>query len=77
MTQAEYINKLEGLLVGRTIVGSKYCHDPEVLYGWEPHRSVIELTLDNGWTVVPMQDEEGNGPGALLVRGDDNDETVL
>jgi hypothetical protein len=47
-------------LVGRKIVSAKYVQvDGEVLFA---------IQLDNGAIVIPMADDEGNGPGSLQVQ---------
>ena len=47
---------------GRTITQAEYVADAE--YG-----HVLALVLDNGLTLFPMRDDEGNGPGALHYQG--------
>ncbi len=58
-------------IVGRTILGFDY-EDPED-YGIESHgRSFVVLHLDNGDQIYAMRDDEGNGPGVLMHRINDN-----
>ncbi|NDE17451.1 hypothetical protein EBZ80_21215 [bacterium] len=68
MTEIEtrWTNEATRALVGRRIVkvqylGKKDCEN----MGWDD--SGIALILDNGNTVIVQQDDEGNGPGALLI----------
>lgn len=62
-------------LKGRTIVDAFYCseEDQEAL-GWND--SGLVLVLDNGAQVIPQADDEGNGPGALVVATEENS-TIL
>lgn len=51
-------------LVGRTITAASYMSDKEMEeMGWD--QRALVLRLDNGTTLIPMQDDEGNGPGAI------------
>ena len=60
---------------GRTIVHTKYMTSEDVkAMGW--YRSGLVLFLDNGAQVFVQQDDEGNGPGALLVTYE-NDDVLL
>ena len=60
-------------IIGRKIVDvinlSKDIVEAE---GWEntPY-ACIGLLLDDGNIIYPSQDEEGNGPGAIFVYGND------
>lgn len=55
-------------LRGRTIVHTFYMtpEDAKKAMGW--YKSGLVLFLDNGAQVFVQQDDEGNGPGALLVN---------
>lgn len=56
-------------LKGRTIIEVFYLPDDEVEdLGWDA--SGLVLLLDNQTQVLVQQDDEGNGPGALLVISD-------
>lgn len=58
------------LLRGRTIVDAVYTDpgDGEVL---------LFLQLDNGTVLLPMRDDEGNGPGAMHWTASDSSNGVL
>lgn len=47
-------------LVGASILRAEYAPDAE--FG-----SVLILTLSNGTRLVPLADDEGNGPGAVQI----------
>ena len=52
-------------LVGRTIKAARYMTDEETEeQGWS--RKAVVLELDDGTTIFPSHDDEGNGPGALF-----------
>ena len=57
------------LLEGRTIVRVRYTTDQEMrgLYWFE--RGIV-LELDDGTSIFPSRDDEGNGPGALFTNHD-------
>ena len=48
-------------LQGRTIKAASYVEDEE--FG-----SLLAIELDNGTVAFVMQDDEGNGPGALHLQ---------
>jgi hypothetical protein len=51
-------------LVGRTIVSADYLTDDECRdLDWS--EAPVVLTLDDGTTLLPMRDDEGNGAGAI------------
>lgn len=53
-------------LVGLTIVDAGYMTKADIDdLGW--YESGLVLTLSNGAQVIVQQDDEGNGPGALVV----------
>ena len=53
-------------LVGRKIVKVQYLGKTDCEnMGWD--ESGIALILDNGSSVIVQADDEGNGPGALLI----------
>ena len=49
------------LLKGKRIIDAEYL--PDAVGG-----TVLQLTLDDGTTVTPMADDEGNEAGALFIR---------
>lgn len=62
-------------LRGRTIVHTMYMTSEDTkAMGW--YKSGLVLFLDNGAQVFVQQDDEGNGPGALLVAHE-NDDVLL
>lgn len=62
-------------LRGRTIVHTTYMTSEDTkAMGW--YKSGLVLFLDNGAQVFVQQDDEGNGPGALLVAYE-NDSVLL
>lgn len=66
----EYQRKIEALaaqqLVGRKIVAVRYMPEDEAdEYGWDMRG--VTILLDDGVLLVPMRDDEGNGPGALAT----------
>lgn len=70
MTELEqrWTRKAQELLVGRRIVAVGYTNDAELdAWGWGARGLVLDL--DDGAKVFVMQDDEGNGPGALQVLG--------
>lgn len=53
-------------LVGRSIKAVTYMTAEEAdQYGWD-QRGVV-IVLDNDEVLIPMADDEGNGPGALAT----------
>lgn len=69
MTDIEqrWTRKAYDLLVGRTIKRAEYlsksnCEE----LGWDD--SGLVLILDNGSQILVQCDDEGNGPGALVVQ---------
>lgn len=59
----------KGLLVGRRIVEVGYMTREEAAgLGWS--RRPVVLTLDDGTTIYPSSDDEGNGPGALYTSSE-------
>jgi hypothetical protein len=54
-------------LVGRKIVNVMYMdNESSEEMGWDGRRGVV-IELDDGTQLFPMQDDEGNGPGALAT----------
>jgi hypothetical protein len=54
-------------LVGRKIVSVRYMSQQEIEASMGG-RSGIVLVLDDGTELLPAQDDEGNGPGALFTN---------
>jgi hypothetical protein len=64
--QSEY-----GCLVGRTIVSVRSLTDDERNYswlGWGDYGLSWMIVLDDGTTLIPSRDDEGNGPGTLFIN---------
>lgn len=53
-------------LKGRTIANVLYMEDENLgTLGWD--RAPVVIVLDDGTSLYPSQDDEGNGPGALFI----------
>ena len=57
-------------IVGKKIKQAKYIRDKE--FGL-----VFAIVLDDGTTMFPMRDDEGNGPGSLSMQGGKHGITCL
>jgi len=70
MSARDYIVEIEKLakkLVGLKITKIKYMSQKEAAEnGW--HGRAVVITLEGGIELSPMQDDEGNGPGALVTN---------
>ncbi len=59
----------EPTVVGRKIVEVRRMTQAEAdAEGWDRPRECVVLVLDNGDTLFPSQDGEGNGPGVLFGK---------
>ena len=57
-------------LLGRKIMDVRAMFPEEMdNMGWGGHEPGAVFILEGGVLFIPMEDEEGNGPGALLVDG--------
>jgi len=57
-------------LLGRKIMDVRAMFPEEMdNMGWGGSEPGAVFILDDGAMFIPMEDEEGNGPGALLVDG--------
>jgi hypothetical protein len=68
---SHYVNDSFGPLVGRTILEVRPLTKTELTeMGWGYSRSRIGfvLLLDDGTSVIPLSDAEGNEPGSLMFR---------
>jgi hypothetical protein len=68
LTQTEnYIKKEYGWLVGKTVELVRPMKREEVeQFGWYEGSEVpFVIFFTDGSYIIPMQDDEGNGPGAL------------
>ena len=53
--------------MGRKIVDMREATSAEMAeYAWEHERPAVVLVLDDGSTVFPSRDSEGNGPGVFF-----------
>ena len=70
-TEAEYIKNEYGWMVGKTVERVRMLSLEEIEdLGWYPGGEVpFAVFFTDGSYIVPMRDEEGNGPGALLHQG--------
>ena len=57
-------------LIGETIAMVREMEDDEkMMFGWEGRWDApIVIQLSNGTILIPSRDEEGNGPGHLIVQ---------
>lgn len=63
-------------LLGRTIVGVRYLTDKETEdLGWMS--AAIVLLLDDGSSILPSRDDEGNDAGALFGQGKEGEELTF
>lgn len=54
-------------LIGRTITGLREMTDAEMAsYAWDRSRKGLVITLDDGTTLIPSADAEGNAPGVMF-----------
>lgn len=66
------------LIIGRKIVKVEQLSKRQsAYYGFEWPALVFIITLDDGTELVPLQDAEGNGPGVIEVRTQDQREELL
>ena len=57
-------------LLGRRIMDVRAMFPEEMdNMGWGGHEPGAVFILEGGVLFIPMEDEEGNGPGVLLVDG--------
>lgn len=56
-------------LIGRTIKSVRGMYPEEMeLFMWSGELGAV-FTLDNGAMFIPLRDEEGNGPGQIMIDG--------
>lgn len=69
--EIQWTTKIQEFLIGRTIREVRYQTDAEAeAMGWDHSRGVV-LILDDGAQLIPSQDDEGNGPGAIFTNYED------
>jgi hypothetical protein len=69
-TENDYIIGEYGKMVGKTIVGVRpLTQDEKADLMWDDYHSEVAfvVVLSDGTFFIPMRDDEGNGPGALLT----------
>jgi hypothetical protein len=60
-------------LVGRKITAIRPMTPEETAsWGWHGYPTAVIIELEGDLRFVPLRDEEGNGPGALLLADDNN-----
>lgn len=66
-----YIEKEYGWMVGKTVEQVRMLSSKEIEeMDWYPGGEVpFVVFFTDGTYIIPMRDEEGNGPGALLHQG--------
>jgi hypothetical protein len=71
MTEITWTEIAREQLLGKKIIGVRYMTKEEAdQLGWD-NRPIV-LLLDDGNTIYPSQDDEGNGPGALFTNNETN-----
>ena len=66
MTKTQWNKKCSDFLVGKTIRKCDYLTQEEVdQMGW--YGSCLAIEFTDGSYIFPMQDDEGNGPGAMAT----------
>lgn len=68
--EQEWVQAISDKLVGKTIKEVRYISDKEAR-GMDWHARSVAIQLSDGEWVFPMQDDEGNGPGALSTTYED------
>jgi hypothetical protein len=62
-----WTDKVDDVLVGRTIVKIEYMPEEEVKE-WMWYKTPIVIHLDDGGMLIPSMDDEGNDGGAILTN---------
>src|SRR5690606_5804435 len=63
----EWVDRIAAKLIGRKITAVRYMTKEEC-QGFDWYDSAVVLVLDNGVELIPSQDDEGNGPGAIFTN---------
>lgn len=71
-----WTNVATKLLRGRTIVQVRYVTDEEIQDTYFAKRG-LQIVLDNGTILYPMQDDEGNDFGAVHYQLKDGSNSIL
>lgn len=65
-TMKRWVKSASDALLGRKIVAVRYLNDEELtMLDWD--RASIVLVLDNGTSIWPSSDDEGNHAGAMFT----------
>jgi hypothetical protein len=78
-TRQSYVDEMFKNIVGATIEEVRVLSDAEIAeMDWQgdPHLAYT-LYLSNGLALTPSRDEEGNGPGHLIIEGTEVDVNQL
>jgi hypothetical protein len=67
--EKQWATKAAKLLVGKKIVSVGYLHKDN-LEEMDWYRAPIVITLEDGTSIYPSQDDEGNGPGSLFTTSE-------
>ena len=55
-------------IIGRKIIDVRAMYPEEMeLFMWHQDAGCV-ITLDDGGMFIPMMDDEGNGPGSLMIQ---------
>lgn len=73
---AHWSNVATKLLKNRTIISVRYVTEEEVTDNYFAKRG-LQIMLDNGTILYPMQDDEGNDFGAIHYQAKDGTHSVL
>lgn len=70
MPKETYYSKEASALVGKKVVAVRPLVKEELdNYAWDDHNSekAIAIIFDDGTVIIPLQDDEANGPGVLEI----------
>lgn len=73
---SKWTNVATKLLKGRTIVQVRYVTEEEIQDNYFAKRG-LQIVLDNGTILYPMQDDEGNDFGAVHYQLKDGTNSIL
>lgn len=70
MSKETYYSKEASALVGKKVVAVRPFEKEELDgYAWSDHEAekAIVIVFDDGTVIIPLQDDEANGPGVLEI----------
>lgn len=70
MTEQEWVNAAEKILLGKTIIKCRYMTPADQQDLMWDHRP-LAIALHDGTTIYASRDEEGNDAGTLFIERDD------